>query len=109
MIETRFIDTIAVVGKSEPTRVYEVWAMKGDLTAAEQDLIRIFDEGMQRYLRMEWDAAIARFSDALTLERFPDGKTTPSEVYIKRCRLFRESPPAGPGQVWDGVFRLTQK
>jgi len=109
MIETRFIDTIAVVGKSEPTRVYEVWAMKGDLTAAEQDLIRIFDEGMQRYLRMEWDGAIARFSDALTLERFPDGKTTPSEVYIKRCRLFRENPPAGPGQVWDGVFRLTQK
>jgi len=109
MIETRFIDTIAVVGKSEPVRVYEAWAVKGELTAAEQDLIRIFDEGMRHYLKMEWDAAMARFSESLRLERVPDGKTTPSEVYIRRCRLFKENPPAGPGQVWDGVFRLTKK
>ncbi|MFO7601886.1 MAG: CHASE2 domain-containing protein, partial [Candidatus Desulfacyla sp.] len=109
LLETRFIDTIAVVGKTEPVRVYEVWAMKGGLTPAEKDLARIFDEGMRHYLNMEWDPAIARFSESLTLERFPDGKTTPSRVYVERCRRFKENPPAGPGQVWDGVFRLTQK
>jgi adenylate cyclase len=109
MVETRFIDTIAVVGKSEPVRVYEVWAMKGELTVADQNLVKIFDEGMQHYLRMEWDPAIARFSESLTLERFSAGKTTPSEVYIERCRLFKENPPAGPGQRWDGVYRLTKK
>jgi len=109
LLETRFIDTIAVVGKTEPVRVYEVWAMKGGLTPAEKDLARIFDEGMQHYLNMEWDAAIARFSEALTLERFADGTTTPSRVYVERCRRFKENPPVGPGQAWDGVFRLTQK
>jgi adenylate cyclase len=109
MVETRFIDTIAVVGKSEPVRVYEVWAMKGDLTPAEQDLARIFDKAMQHYLKMEWDQAIATFSESLELERVTDGKTSPSEVYIQRCRLFKENPPTGPGQAWDGVFRLTKK
>jgi len=109
LLETRFIDTIAVVGKTEPVRVYEVWAMKGDLTPAEKDLARIFDEGMQHYLNMEWDPAIARFSESLRLERFPDGKTTPSHVYAERCRRFKENPPVAPGETWDGVFRLTQK
>ena len=97
MIETRFIDTIAVVGKSEPVRVYEVWSMRGELTAEEQDLARIFDQGIQHYLRMEWDLAIAAFSEALKVERTPDGNTTPSQVYIERCRLFKENPPARPG------------
>ncbi len=108
-MEIRFIDTIAVVGKSEPVRVYEIWAMKGCLTSAEQDLARIFDKAMQHYLNMEWDQAIATFSESLELERIPDVKTSPSEVYIQRCRLFKESPPAGPGQAWDGVFRLSKK
>lgn len=109
MVETRFIDTIAVVGKTEPVRVYELWAMKGELTPAEEELARLFDKGMQRYLRMEWDAAIDRFSEALKLERFPEGKITPSQVYIERCRTFKKSPPVGPGQAWDGVYRLTKK
>lgn len=109
LVETRFIDTIAVVGKSEPVRVYELWGMKGDRTQAEQDLARIFDEAMQHYLKMEWDLAIARFSEALKRERITDGKTTPSTVYIERCGLFKNSPPVQPGQAWDGVFRLTKK
>ena len=109
MLEARFIDNIAVVGKSEPVRVYEVWAMKGGLTGAELNLVRIFDEGMQHYLRMEWDQAIARFSESLDLERVPDGKTTPSEVYIRRCELFKENPPVTPGKKWDGAYSLTKK
>jgi len=109
MLEFRFIDNIAVVGKSEPVRVYEVWTMKGGITHAEQDLVKIFDEGMQRYLRMEWDQAIAKFSESFKIERVPDGKTTPSEVFIQRCKTFKEHPPAGPGETWDGVFRLTEK
>ena len=109
MLETRLIDNIAVVGKSESVRVYEVWAMKGDVTGEEQALVKTFDEGMRHYLRMEWNQAIAKFSESLRLERIPDGKTTPSEVYIRRCNVFKENPPVGPGEAWDGVFRLTKK
>lgn len=109
MVEARFIDKITVVGKSEPVKIYELCAMKGDLTEQEKDLFEAFDKGMAHYLRMEWEEAIPSFKESLKLERIPNGKTTPSEVYIHRCEAFKENPPAGPGQGWDGVYRITKK
>ncbi|NVL90464.1 MAG: adenylate/guanylate cyclase domain-containing protein [Desulfobacterales bacterium] len=109
MVEARMIDNITVVGKSEPVKVYEICAMKGGLAAQEKDLLKGFDEGMQHYLRMEWDEAVAKFNESLKIEQIFDGKTTPSEVYIQRCKRFKENPPAAPGEEWDGVFRLTEK
>jgi adenylate cyclase len=58
---------------------------------------------------MEWDEAIAKFNESMKIERICVGKTTPSEVYIQRCRTFKENPPVAPGEKWDGVFRLTKK
>ena len=109
MVETRYLDRITVMGKSEPVRVYELFAMKGDLSAEDRELIDLFEEGMAHYQKMQWDEAIERFSRSYSLERFPFEKTTPSEVLIYRCRKYMEKPPVGPGEKWDGVFRLTQK
>ena len=108
-VEVRFIDTIAVMGKSEPVRVYELCAMKGGLTPREKDLIELFDRGMGHYLNMEWNRALAVFEKAAEIERIPDGKTTPSHVYIDRCQVCKVNPPVGPGEMWDGVCRLTKK
>ena len=108
-VEARFIDNITVVGKSEPVKIYELCAMKGDLTPSEKELFNLFDRGMRHYLRMEWDAAIDFFKESLKFERIPDATTTPSEVYIKRCTAFKENPPVRPGKKWDGVFRMTKK
>ena len=109
MVEARFIDRIAVVGKTEPVRVYELCGMKGDLTDQEKELIELFDKGMAHYLRTEWDEAMANFRESLKLERIPDGKTTPSQVYIERCEAFKLFPPVPPGETWDCVCRLTKK
>lgn len=109
MVEVRFIDTIAVMGKSEPVRVYELCAMKGGLPPRENDLIQLFDRGMAHYLNMEWAQAAAVFEKAVHMERIPDGKTTPSRVYMDRCRDCKVNPPVAPGETWDGVFRLTKK
>jgi adenylate cyclase len=109
MVEVRFIDTIAVVGKSEPVRVYELCAMKDGLTTREKDLITLFDRGMDHYLNMEWSRGLAVFEKAAEIERIPDGKTTPSHVYMDRCRDFKINPPVAPGETWDGVCRLTKK
>ncbi|MBW1677252.1 MAG: adenylate/guanylate cyclase domain-containing protein [Deltaproteobacteria bacterium] len=109
MVEARMIDNITVVGKSKPVKVYEVCAMKGNLGDQEKELFKVFDEGMQHYLKMEWDEAIAKFNESLKVERISGGKTTPSEVYIKRCKTFEENPPIAPGKKWDGVFHLAKK
>jgi adenylate cyclase len=109
MVETRFLDNIQVVGKEEPVKVYELCAMKGGLTEQEQRLFELFNAAMERYLAMDWDAAAELFEQALPLERVPEGKTTPSAVFIKRCELFKQNPPVPPGETWDGVYRLTSK
>ena len=109
LVETRFIDRLTVVGKSEPVEVYELCAMKGELTAQEQELLPLFAEAMGHYQRMEWDQAIATFQQADAIERIPDGATTPSRVFIKRCQEYKENPPVPAGQTWDGVYRMTKK
>ena len=108
-VEARFIDNITVVGKSEPVKIYELCAMKGGLSEQEKELFKIFNKGMEYYVRTEWDAAIAQFSESLKIERVPDGKTTPSQVFIERCEEFKANPPVAPGEQWDGVYRMTKK
>ncbi|HMB00189.1 MAG TPA: adenylate/guanylate cyclase domain-containing protein, partial [Spirochaetota bacterium] len=110
-LEVRFIDKLTVVGRSEPLKVYELCARKGELSEQEKTLFKLFNEGMAFYKNMEWDKAIARFSESVKIERVPDGKTTPSEVFRKRCEQYKKEPPEGPepGTPWDGVCRLTSK
>jgi len=108
-VEARFIDNITVVGKSEPVKIYELCAMKGGLTTQEKRLFDIFDRGIHYYRRMQWDEAIKYFREAYKIERIPAAATNPSEVYIKRCMAYKVNPPVGPGQKWDGVFRMTKK
>jgi adenylate cyclase len=108
-LETRFIDRIAVVGKSEPVNVYELVAMKGGLTERDKTLFTHFAEGMAHYQAQEWDKAIMAFSVAREYERFPDVPITPSSVFIARCRQYKETPPVLEGERWDGVYRMTSK
>jgi adenylate cyclase len=108
-VEARFIDNITVVGKSEPVKVYELCAMKGGLTDQEKRLFDYFDRGMRCYRNMQWDEAIKYFRESMKIERIPEAPTTPSEVYIRRCMVYKKNPPCGPGEKWDCVFRMTKK
>ncbi|MEK6795650.1 MAG: adenylate/guanylate cyclase domain-containing protein, partial [Spirochaetota bacterium] len=109
MVESRFIDRITVVGKSAPVEVYEVVALKGELTAEQQELFTLFAEGVKHYQNTEWDKALAIFKKTKDMELFPKNKFTPTKMYIERCEEFKVSPPVKPGEKWDGVFRMTQK
>jgi class 3 adenylate cyclase len=109
LLALRFIDRLTVVGKSEPVAVYEVLGLAGELTDKEEYLIQLFNQAMGFYLAMQWDKAAAIFSKAAAYERYPDDKTTPSKVFMQRCRAFQQHPPVKPDQRWDGVFRLTEK
>lgn len=108
-VEARFIDRITVVGKSEPVEVFEVIALKGQLTDEQQKLFALFADGVKKYQAMEWDAALEIFRQTKEIELFPKNKFTPSLMYIERCETFKHNPPVPPGEAWDGVFRMTQK
>ncbi|MBN8217775.1 MAG: adenylate/guanylate cyclase domain-containing protein [Spirochaetes bacterium] len=111
LVHARFIDRITVVGKSEPVEVFEVIGIKGesDISAEEQALFTLFEEGVKAYQACEWDKALGIFQRTKEMELFKKNKYTPSKMYIERCEEFKVNPPVPPGEKWDGVFRMTQK
>ncbi len=103
LIIARPLDLLRVKGRGEPVSVYELLSTKEE--GATEDIlqdIEYFNQGFQKYLAQDWDAAINLFQKALSYRR-DDG---PAKRYIQRCQLFKENPP---GADWDGVYTLTTK
>jgi adenylate cyclase len=101
-IEVRELDLLAVKGKQQPVRVYEVLEEKGRVEARVAEAVRHFHEGLVAYRAQEFRTAIACFERALGVQP-EDG---PSLTYLERCKHFVDSPP---GAGWDGVWRMKEK
>jgi len=101
-VETRELDFIRVKGKALPTRVYELVAAKGQLTAEQQAVHAAFAEALAAYRAQRWDHALTGFRQVLHIAP-TDG---PSQVFTKRCEILRVAPLPTD---WDGVFKLDVK
>ncbi len=67
----RELDLLAVKGKEEPVRVYEVLELAGvELAPSKEDAISSYERGMAAYKQHEWTSARAHFRAAL--EACPD-------------------------------------
>jgi adenylate cyclase len=70
-------------------------------------LIKTFEDGLDHYYLQNWEKALALFKKSESMEdHFSGRNTTPSNVYIDRCIMFKESPP---GKDWNGVWTMTSK
>lgn len=98
----RELDTIRVVGKAEPIRVFELIGTSGDQDDARETVLAAFGKGLSLYRAGRWKEALAAFASALRID-IEDG---PSRAYYARCRKFIASPPP---EDWDGVFTLSSK
>lgn len=78
---TRFIDTVAVKGKEQGVRIYELRSMNYDLN---------FDKARELYEKGEFDKAAKIFAK---IKNDP-----PSEVFLKRCQ-----------EGWNGIYHAKQK
>lgn len=111
----RSLDTIRVVGKSQPVKTFELLSKTGcENEETLLKLVEIWEQARAAYLAMEWDKAIELFTQCLDYEphlpeRDPGSKSCPSLVYIERCKTYKENPPVKPGEEWDGVFTATSK
>ncbi len=102
LIEARLLDSIRVVGKNEPVRVYEVLGRKGQVDPQKMQVIDLFAEGVSKYRERKWDEAISMFEQGLAI----DPSDGPCRVYIKRALTFKTTPPA---ENWDAVHNLDSK
>ena len=102
LIDVRELDTIRVVGKSEPVTVYELLERKGETAGTTADLVDAFEKALTLYKRADFIAAKAAFEKCLGII----GGDGPSTTYMKRCQTYIDQPPESG---WDGVFALTEK
>jgi adenylate cyclase len=102
LVETREIDRVLVVGKTEPQRIFELLGRKGDVTSERLALREAFVEALAAYRRQDWEEARASFESCLAI--LPgDG---PSEAFLDRIAQFYATAPSAD---WDGVWSLVEK
>jgi adenylate cyclase len=102
-VVARELDLIAVVGKKQPLKIYELLGIVDDKVAPEvYRLIEKFAEALVLYRQRNWEKAIEKFEDVLKIK--PDDY--PSKLYIERSQVFMQTPPPDD---WDGVFMMKTK
>lgn len=101
-IDARELDTIRVVGKTEPVTVYELLARKNQTTGQMAELAQTFAAGLEAYRNLNFADAKKTFERCL--EIMPEDG--PSQTYVARCQAYMDN---SPGSDWDGVFTLTEK
>ena len=70
-------------------------------------MINLFEEGIDYYFKQDWRMAINKFKESENLEeKFESRNTTPSQIYIERCKMFLDNPPE---KGWDGVWKMKSK
>jgi adenylate cyclase len=105
--EARLLDIVAVVGKDVPVSIYELLCRKGDMTEEVSDMLKLYNEAVERYYNKDWEGALRCF---VTLSEMEPGKKanpnkpTPSSYFAERCEKFIAKP-----ETWDRVNRLTEK
>jgi adenylate cyclase len=102
IFETREIDSIAVKGRTDSVKVYELLGEIGQVPNALLQLRDAFVQALQAYRNQAWDEAEKGFNASLQLQP-GDG---PSLVFLKRIEQLRQNPPPTP---WDGVWKMTEK
>ena len=101
-VETREIDSVLVVGKAEPQRIFELLGRKGEVPSERLQLRDAFAEALAAYRRGAWDDARAGFEDCLAIVPCD----APTKVFLGRLARFQS---AAPPPDWTGVWSLTEK
>ncbi|TMA28257.1 MAG: adenylate/guanylate cyclase domain-containing protein [Deltaproteobacteria bacterium] len=97
----RELDFVAVQGKKEPVRLFELRS-RGPAATSEMPLLSGYAEGLRLYRARKFAEAQLQFESML--QRFPEDG--PSALFVRRCEQMTESPP---GEKWDGVYRMAHK
>lgn len=99
---TRLLDFVAVKGKNEAIRIYELVGEKGKVPQQELEFIKVFESAIQAYRNQEWDVAEARLKEGLKLKK--DDEAT--QLFLERIADYRVNPP---GANWSGEYVMKTK
>lgn len=98
----RQLDRVAVKGKNEPVRLYEVVGFSQGVTPEVHDRLDRFARALALYEADDFHGASYAFADILAL--YPNDE--PSRVFWERSTHFMEEPPSAD---WKGVWVMHTK
>ena len=101
-VVARELDTIRVVGKNKPIKVFELLNFQEELVPEAKTLLDLYHEGIQLYHEQKFAEGLAKFDQILAT--YPEDG--PSKLYRQRCEVMRDFPPK---KDWDGVFEMGSK
>lgn len=101
-VEVREIDSVLVVGKSEPERIFELLGRRGEVPVDRLELRDTFVAALADYREQRWEKAIKGFRDCLSINPHDPA----SQVFLDRIAQFHTTPPA---DAWNGVWALHTK
>ena len=98
----RELDLVAVKGKAQPVRIYELVGRATEVPEERRQLIQAFSQGLKAYQVQDWERARKVFGQVDA--HFPgDG---PTQVFVDRVDALKKNPPP---KDWNGVFVMTTK
>jgi adenylate cyclase len=98
-IHVRELDLLAVYGKTEPIRVYELIDIaESELPEDKRIVLHHYEQGLAAFRRRDFELAQEYFKAALEVDP-ADG---PSALYLERCVEYAITPPPAD---WDFVER----
>lgn len=95
-IEARLIDFVAVKGKAEPVRIYELIGERGDISPRQKESIKLFNSAIQAYLDGDFNGALKVLEQC----KSRDPQDAVIALYVARCEQFKASPPP---KGWTGL------
>lgn len=98
----REIDSINVVGKTIPVKIYELMGRAGSVDKTIEKMVEMYEKGLQLYREREFEKALEFFEQGLEL--VPDDR--PSAVMRDRCKEYMQNPPP---DNWNGAFVMRTK
>ncbi|MDD5437703.1 MAG: adenylate/guanylate cyclase domain-containing protein [Patescibacteria group bacterium] len=98
----RQVDLVAVKGKKEPVKIFEVMKRNKNASQADKQFIKKFEDALAAYFAKDFAQAVQLTSELLS-ERPEDG---PSKTLKARSDHFLQEPPPGD---WNGVWVMTKK
>jgi class 3 adenylate cyclase/CHASE2 domain-containing sensor protein len=102
VIDVRELDSLRVVGRDEPVRVYEILGRSGEVDGKKMEVVEMYQAGLGLYKERKWTEAISTFESGLQI----DPLEGPCRVFIDRCQEYMQAPPP---EDWDAVHVLDSK